>query len=64
MRNKKNVSVRTALKKYGIFQYELAEMLGVSESTLVKKLRKELDCVDKNNMINAIKNLSTQKKSN
>ena len=35
----KNEEIRKLLKEYKVFQYELAEMLGVSTSTVSKYLR-------------------------
>ena len=37
-----NVDVRTTAKKSGVFLYELAERLGISEPTMTRLLRKEL----------------------
>lgn len=37
-----NIEIRNALKERRIYNYELAEMLGISEFTLSRKLRKEL----------------------
>ena len=36
-----NADVRNALKSHGVYIYELADVLGVSEPTLIRWLRKE-----------------------
>lgn len=38
----KNHLIRVALAEADLRQYQLAEMLGVSETTMVRRLRKEL----------------------
>ncbi len=47
MQNLNNVEIREYLKKKGVYQYVLADKMGVSESTLVKKFRKELPTDEK-----------------
>lgn len=37
----KNADIRNALKEHGVYNYELADLLGVSEPTLIRWLRKE-----------------------
>lgn len=39
---KSNVEIRKALSKANIKQWELAEMMQIAETTLCRKLRKEL----------------------
>lgn len=39
---KTNMRIRCALKNNGLKQWELAEMLDISEGALCRKLRKEL----------------------
>lgn len=39
---KTNMQIRRALKDYGIKQWELAEMLDISEGALCRKFRREL----------------------
>ena len=50
----KNVDIRNKLKKSHIFQYELAEAMGMSEMTLLKKLRKEFSLEEKQKIYNII----------
>ncbi len=39
---KKNIDIRRAAKENGVFLWEIAEKLGVSEPTLNRYLRKEM----------------------
>ncbi len=39
---KKNIDIRKAAKENGVFFWEIAEKLGVSEPTLNRYLRKEM----------------------
>lgn len=54
-----NISVRQALLTAGIKNYELAEMLGISEWTLSRKLRKELPRAEQERIIELIRNSAT-----
>lgn len=38
----KNIEIRMALMKAGIKNYQLAELLGITETSLSRKLRNEL----------------------
>ena len=40
---KRNAEIRAAAKSAGVFLYEIAEKLDVSEPTFIRWLRKELD---------------------
>ena len=51
-----NIKIRQALLVAGIKNYELAEMLGVSEWTLSRKLRKELPQEEQAQIIKLIAN--------
>lgn len=53
----KNLDIRNKLKKLHIFQYELAEAMGMSEMTLLKKLRKEFSPEEKQKIYNIIDEL-------
>ncbi len=37
-----NILIRNSMKEHQVFQYEVAEILGISEPTLIRWLRKEL----------------------
>lgn len=50
----KNIEVRQKLLASGIKNYELAEMLGISEFTLSRKLRKELPQDEQQRIIDLI----------
>lgn len=39
---KKNVKVRSAMKEANVKQWELADLMGIAETTLCKWMRKEL----------------------
>lgn len=38
-----NMQIREKFKEAGVFQYEVADAMGISEPTLVRWLRKPLD---------------------
>lgn len=50
----KNIEIRNALKKHALKQWELAELLGVSEQTICRWLRKELPMEKKMFILNLI----------
>ena len=52
----KNFEIRKMLLATGIKNYELAEMLGISEWTLSRKLRKELPQAEQERIIELIRN--------
>lgn len=39
---KRNTEIRAAAKSAGVFLYEIAEKIGVSEPTFIRRMRKEL----------------------
>ena len=49
-----NSDIRNLLKTKNIKHWKLADLLGVSETTLVRKLRKELPKEEKEKIINII----------
>lgn len=51
-----NLEIRQAMKEKRLFNYELAEMLGISEFTLSRKLRKELPDEEKERILDVIRN--------
>lgn len=51
----KNQEIRNAMKENNIKQWELAEMLGISENTMCRKLRKELPDEDKQRILEIIR---------
>lgn len=52
-----NLEIRREIKKNRLFHYEIADVLGISESTLSKWLRKEMDVGRKELIIQAIRKL-------
>ena len=50
-----NLKVRQALLKAGIKNYELAEMMGISEWTLSRRLRKELPKEERDRILELIR---------
>lgn len=52
-----NVDVREMIKKAGVFHYQVADALGVSEGTFCKMLRRELPEEQKCDVYNAIARL-------
>lgn len=55
---KKNNDIRELAKKHGIYLYEIAMELNVSESTFIKSLRKELTDEKKEEIKQIINQLS------
>ena len=51
-----NLEIRQAMKERRMFNYELAEMMGISEFTLSRKLRNELPQEEKERILNLIRN--------
>lgn len=51
----KNQEIRNAMKENNIKQWELAEMLGISENTMCRKLRKELPDEEKQHILEIIR---------
>ncbi len=50
-----NLEIRQAMKERRMFNYELAEMLGISEFTLSRKLRNELPQDEKERILKLIR---------
>ena len=55
-----NKEIRIALVNHGIKQYALADFLGITETTLSKKLRKELLLGEKERILAAIEKLAKE----
>lgn len=53
-----NKEIRCALVNHGIKQYALADCLGISETSLSKKLRRELPQDEKERILAAIEKLA------
>lgn len=57
---KNNIDIRDYLKEHSMTQWKLAELLGVSEYTLVRKLRHELPIEEKERFIDLIEKGDTK----
>lgn len=55
-----NIEIRKTMKERRLFNYELAEALGISEFTLSRKLRKELPQEEKNKILQIIDQLAKE----
>ena len=55
MNNISNIDIRNTLKTNNFKHWKLAEILGISETTLVRKLRKELSNEEKERIFKIIK---------
>lgn len=61
--NRYNSDIRSAAKSAGVFLYEIAEKLDVSEPTFIRWLRKELDEPTKRKALTAIKEIKREHES-
>ena len=57
-----NVEIRSAYMQAGIKQWQLAEVLGLSETHFSRKLRKELPQAEKEKILETIQRLSCEKR--
>lgn len=57
-----NADVRTAAKNAGVFLYQVAAAMGISEPTMTRKLRFELSKEEKAPIIEAIKHIEAENK--
>ena len=57
----KNVEIRSAYMLAGIKQWQLAEAMGISETHLSRKLRKELPQEEKQTILEIIERISKEK---
>lgn len=55
--NMNNKDIRNLLKEKGIYHWQLADKLGISEPTLTRKLRRELPTEEKEKLIKVIKKM-------
>ena len=58
MQNTANQDIRQAIKKANLKHWELAKLMGFSETTLVRKLREELPEEEKKSILKIISELS------
>ena len=50
----KNRDIRDAIKTAGLYQYQIADTLGIDETKLSKMLRYDLSKADRESILNAI----------
>lgn len=60
---KRNNDIRAAAKENGVYLYEIAEKLDVSEPTFIRWLRKELDEPTKRKALAAIEEIKREHES-
>lgn len=58
---KANITIRKMSKDKGVFLWEIADALGMNDSTLSKKLRKELPQKETEKIVSIIDRLSQEK---
>lgn len=54
----KNFEIRQAMKENRLFSYEVAAALGIADSTMSRKMRKELDAEEKQKILEVIEKLA------
>lgn len=59
--NRANETIRKHAKEKSVFLWEIADFLGVSEPTFMRKMRHELPEKDKTAITNAITHISENK---
>lgn len=59
--SKCNIEIRQAAKDSGVFLWELANAIGVSEPTITRKMRTELPADEKGKFLEAITQIAAQK---
>lgn len=57
----KNLEIRRKLKETKVMQWQVADKLGVSEMTLVRKLRYELSEAEKQKIFSVIEEIAVEK---
>lgn len=61
MQGKYNLKVRNHAKEQGVFLYEVAKRLNVSDPTLTRRLRYELDETEQQKYIHAIDEIAASR---
>lgn len=56
-----NLEIRRKLKEAGLYQWILAEKMGIAEQTLVRKLRRELPEEEKQKIFAIIDEIAVEK---
>lgn len=58
-----NTEIRMKIAATGVKQWEIAEMLGMAETSFSRKLRKEVSEDEKNRILSAIDKLTAEKQA-
>ena len=58
----KNIEIRVQAKEKGVFLWEIASAMGVSDMTITRKLRKELSTAEKEKLLEVIDYLAREKR--
>lgn len=58
--SKANKDIRVAAKKAGVYLYNIADRLGVSENTLTRLLRRELNAEKKTEILRLIAEIGAE----
>ena len=61
--NRHNEDIRTQARRAGVYLYEVADALGVHETTLIRWLRGHLETGKRDAIISAIKTAEANKES-
>ena len=56
-----NNEIKTAAKEKGVFYYEIADRLGIVDSALSRKLRRELPAEEKQRIFSLIDEIAAEK---
>lgn len=56
-----NIEIRIALEEYGVKKWQLAERLGILDSSLSRKLRNELPEEEKQKWLDIIRNFRKER---
>ena len=56
-----NIEIKTAAKQKGVFFYEIADKLGMVDSALSRKLRRELPAEEKQRIFSLIDEIAAEK---
>lgn len=57
----RNEAIKTALKQNAVYQWEVAELLGIPETTFSRKLRHELPQADKALILKAVEKIAAER---
>jgi len=61
MKNKPNSEIKRKMKEAGVYQWEVAEEMGIHEVTLARLLRRPLDKENAERLTRAVDTVSRQK---